>query len=169
VIALVCVNTVVLVMLWKERRPRHPGGQDGMAVRDFLAKELSLTPKQVLQFDSLRELHRAGMDSLNENIHALRDRLFGGLSQPNANPEVTNNIVQQIGANSALIDKETFYHFRKLRELLSSTQQQKFDNTIKQVLHMMARQGPSNGPGGGPPPGSRRPDGPPEGPPPREN
>jgi hypothetical protein len=168
VIALLCINSIMLVMLWKERTPLRPARPEGAGVKDFLTKELSLSPRQVIQFDSLRKLHRDTVDSLDENVHALRDRLFGGLSQQNANPVITNDILQQIATNSALIDKATFYHFRKLRELLSSSQQQKFDNTIKQVLHMMARQGPPNG-RGGPPPRDGRPEGPPNGPPPPEN
>src|SRR6185312_142279 len=118
VIALLCINSIMLVMLWKERTPLRPARPEGTGVKDFLTKELSLTPRQAAQFDSLRSLHRASMDSLNENIHLLRDRLFGGVSRPNADPIITNDIIQQIGNNSALIDKATFYHFRKLRELL---------------------------------------------------
>jgi len=169
VIALLCINSVMLVILWKQRVPLHTPREAGAPVSDFLTKELSLTPRQVVEFDSLRNIHRAAVDSLNENIHALRDRLFGSVSQARADDAATNDMVQQIGSNVALIDKATFYHFKKLRELLDSSQKQKFDHTIKQVLHMMARQGPPNGPGGGPPPPGRRPEGPPDGPPPPEN
>lgn len=166
VITLLCVNSIMLVVLWKERRLGAPAAHERAGVKDFLVKELSLTPKQAAQFDSLRDQHRAIVDSLDENIRTLRDRLFGGLSRP-ADAAITNDILQQIGTNLALIDKATFYHFKKLRELLNSSQRQKFDNTIKQVLHIMARQGPPNGPAG-PPPRNGRPDGPPDGPPPPE-
>lgn len=163
VVMLLCINSVMLIMLWKERKPLPPAGQENTGVQAYLTKELSLTARQVSQFDSLRNLHRVTADSLNDKIHTLRNRLFGGIAQPATDPVITNDIAQQIGNNSALIDKATFYHFRKLRELLTAGQQKKFDNIIDRVLHMMARQGPPEGPGGRPPEGppDRRPEGPP--------
>ena len=165
VAALLCINSAMLVMMWKEKREAPRNAENGADVKTFLIKELSLTPKQVLQFDSLRNRHRATMDSLNDHVRRLRDRLFGGLSEPQGDTVTVNNITRQVGSDMALIDKATYNHFKQLRTMLDASQQQKFDNIIKQVMHMMARQGPPPPRGEGPPPG-RGPEDMPPGPPP---
>jgi hypothetical protein len=113
-----------------------------MEVKDFLTKQLALTPKQAMQFDSLRTMHRKSIDNLNESDHQLKDSLFANLSKPATDSIVINDIIKKIGNTSAMIDAATFYHFKKLRSLLNASQQKKFDSIIMQVLHMMARQGP---------------------------
>jgi len=165
VVALLCINSAMLIMMWKEKREAPPGAENSADVKTFLTKELEFTPKQVLQFDSLRNLHRMTMDSLNDKIRRLRDQLFSGLSEPNASAAIANDITRQIGDNMALIDKATYNHFKQLRALLDNGQQQKFDNIIKQVMHMMARQGPPPTRGEGPPPGRGPEDMPPGRPP----
>jgi hypothetical protein len=159
VIALLCINSAMLVMMWKEKRDARPSAENSADVKTFLTKELSFTPRQVFQFDSLRNLHRMTMDSLNDKVRRLRDQLFDGLTEPKANAAVANDITRQIGSNLALIDQATYDHFKQLQTLLNYNQQRKFDNIIKQVLHMMAQQAP-------PPPRGERPPGGPEGMPP---
>ena len=165
VVALLCINSAMLVMMWKEKKEAPRGIENGADVKTFLIKELSLTPGQVLQFDSLRNRHRATMDSLNDKVRRLRDQLFGGLSEPQSDTVIANDVTRQIGSNVALIDRATYDHFKQLRALLNNNQQQKFDTIIKQVMHRMGRQGPPPPRGEGPPPG-RGPEGMPPGPPP---
>jgi flagellar basal body-associated protein FliL len=145
VVVLVCANSVILFMMWNQRRhephPIPPRLETHMEVKDFLIKELALTPKQTVVFDTLRSRHHKTMDSLNKKTHQLKDSLFGYLSKP-ANGVETKSIIKQIGTNSALEDELTFSHFQKLRGILDAPQQNKFDSIIMQVLHMMAHQGP---------------------------
>jgi hypothetical protein len=149
-----------------------------MEVKDFIESKLNLTPPQVKQFDSLRQWHHRTVDSLSEVTRNLKDQLFSGLGNPAENAQFADSITKKIGYNSGLMDKITFEHFKAVRGILTAEQQVKFDGIIKQVLQMIAHQGPPSNPGGpdtrrqrpppthGPPPPSGRPQGaPPEGPP----
>lgn len=153
VVVLVCANSVILFMMWNQRQhephPMPPRMETHMEVKDFLIKELTLTPKQVIQFDTLRTMHRKSMDSLNEKTHQLKDSLFAYLSKPATPAAVSNSIIQKIGNTSASIDAATFDHLKKLRSLLNADQQKKFDSIIMRVLHMMAHQRPPKGNGSG--------------------
>jgi LTXXQ motif family protein len=168
VLVLVCANSVILFMMWNQRRhvphPMPPSVETHMEVKDFLTKELALTPKQVIAFDTLRSMHHKSMDSLNDKTHQLKDSLFAYLSKPATPGAVPNGIIQKIGSTSASVDAATFYHFQKLRSILNADQQKKFDSVIMQVLHMMAHQGPPQGGPGGKGPGNMH-----QGPPPSGN
>jgi hypothetical protein len=175
VTVLVVVNSAALVMLWKHGGHRfRPMPEQHAEVKDFIIKELALTPVQTKQFDDLRKAHSHTIDSLNENTRMLKDRLFASLGKPAISSKTIDSITGKIGDDAAMIDGATFYHFQKLRGILNADQQKKFDSIIRQVLHMMAHNpaGPApgrpRGPGGmqqGPPPPGG-PDGNQAGPPP---
>jgi len=131
-----------------------------MEVKDFIESRLSLTPAQVMQFDSLRQWHHHMVDSLSEVTRNLKDQLFNGLSNTADNMQFADSITKKIGYNSGLMDKITFEHFKAVRAILTPDQQVKFDGIIKQVLQMIASQGPPSNPG--------RPDKRPQGPPPND-
>jgi periplasmic protein CpxP/Spy len=158
VVVLLVVNTILLVFLWMGKRP---GRMIGGTTKEYLTKELSLNDAQVKQYDQLRDEHIEAIRKLNDDMKDLKDNMFDNLSTNNVDSNKVKTLLQQIGENEKARDSITFYHFRKLRTILTAGQQQKFDKIIKNVLRMMGPppQGPpmrdrrGAGPMGEPPPG----------------
>jgi periplasmic protein CpxP/Spy len=157
VVVLLVVNTILLVFLWMGKRPRR---MLGGTAKEYLTKELSLNDVQVKQYDQLRDEHIGAIRKLNDAMKDLKDNMFDNLPTNNVDSNKVKGLLQQIGENEIARDSITFYHFRKLRTILTAEQQQKFDKIIKNVLRMM---GP---PPQGPPMRDRRGAGPPMGEPP---
>ncbi|HZX59016.1 MAG TPA: hypothetical protein VFE54_09825, partial [Mucilaginibacter sp.] len=88
VVVLLCVNSAFLVMMWQQKKTSPPGGQPRPEVKDFIIKELALTPAQTARFDSLREIHHRTIDSLNDETRRLKDQLFSNLNKPGTDATV---------------------------------------------------------------------------------
>jgi hypothetical protein len=156
VMVLVLANIGLAASIWLKKEEAKPqkGTQPKGDAREVLISSLSLSQMQVHTFDSLRKEHFDRVRLYREGMRALKDQFFAQLSEPrNAH---TDTLAKMIGEVQAKIDLETFDHFSKLRSLLNKEQQQKFDETIQDVLRTMAPKGP--GPQGlpgrrmGPPP-----------------
>jgi periplasmic protein CpxP/Spy len=171
VVVLLVVNTILLALLWIGKKPRR---MIGGTAKDYLTKELSLNDAQVKQYDELRDEHVETIRKLNDDMKDLKDNMFDNLSNNNVDSNKVKSLLQEVGENEKARDSITFYHFRKLRTILTAEQQQKFDKIIKNVLRMMGPppQGPAmrdrqgaGPPMGEPPPGDEpRPEnGPPPG------
>ncbi len=165
VMVLILINCALLGFLWlnvyqvKKQRPPIQG-----PAFEFLSRELQLTSTQKTQYEKLRDAHRQLVDSLNTQSRMLHDSLFEGLKNQALKPAITTGLAKKIAEITAKVDTSTFYHFKRFRAILTTAQQEKFDNVIQDILHGM---------GGSPqgPPGQRGPQGvspgpPQEGPPP---
>ena len=179
VIVLVCINSIVLVLVWLNGKP---GSFDGKRTppQEFLIKQLQMTQPQIEKFEILRRAHHQTVEDLNEKIKQLKDSLFKNLSNIRVKQKTIDSLTNKIGENYALINKTTYNHFRDLRAILLPEQQEKLDAIMNQVLQMLNRTGTPNGQGNGamppPPPdngqpnnGGEQPDNRPQGPPPPNN
>lgn len=167
VITLIAVNCLLIGTLWynnyRRKMPMPAGG-----AFEYLTKELKLTPAQVKQYEVLRNQHFNFTSKLNQEIRLERDSFFDKLSDPFANAAAVNQIEQRILTRQQMQDTATFNHFRKLRAILTTGQQSKFDAIIKNALGMMAGpHGPEGQHPGQPPAGPQGvQDGSTQGPPP---
>lgn len=169
VLALISVNCILIGILWYNSYHRRMPAPAGNAF-EYLTKELALTPAQVKQYDALRKQHFEFTSKTGNEQRMERDSFFNNLGNPSVDAATVNQLEQRILAHQQMLDTATFNHFRKVRAILTPTQQEKFDGVIQNVLHIMGgphgpeRQRPG-GPQAGPPPAGEQ-DGPPQGPPP---
>lgn len=172
VIALIAANCILMCTLWYKNYGHTtmtppPAG----SAFEYLSKELRLTPAQAKQYSALRNQHFNFSSKVNNELRLERDSFFDNLSNPSANPAQINQLEARILVHQQMLDTATFYHFRKLRTILTLGQQEKFDEVIQNVLHMMGgphgpqEQHPGQ-PQAGPLPGMGTQDGLPQGPPP---
>jgi len=124
----------------------HPPGKPS----EFLIHELQLTPEQIKQFDALKDQHSETIRHLMEEGHDLRDNFFDLLKQDSIDTKSVEEKAALIATNQQKIETATFEHFKKVRQICTPGQKQKFDHIINEVLKQMAR--PHGGPGGPPPP-----------------
>lgn len=137
VIVLIAINCLLIGTLWYNNyRPKTPP-PTGSAF-EYLSKELKLTPAQVKQYEILRDRHFNFTSKVNREMRMARDSFFDGLGNPSVNSATVNQVEQRILTRQQMLDTATFYHFRKLRAILTPRQQEKFDGVIQNVLRMMA-------------------------------
>jgi len=146
VILLVFINSVILIVIWKQGRLSRPEGNQ-MEVKDFLIKQLSLSKSQIEKLETLRQAHHQAIENLDKKDHSLKDSLFKNLSSASVDPKIIDALTSKIGYNAALMDKTTFNHFRALRQILQPAQQKKLDEIIERVLQMLSHQAPPGGRG----------------------
>jgi Spy/CpxP family protein refolding chaperone len=171
---LILLNCALLGAFWYTRLKREQNGLP-RAAYEYLSKELQLTPDQQKQYDVMRGEHFELTRKLNERNRGLRDAYFENIKTPVLDTAAAYTAEQHIITIQVSLDSATLTHFRKVRAILNTRQQTKFDQIIKNALHMMGsppRPGPGNGhgPNDMPPPNGMPP--PPEeghGPPPPGN
>lgn len=149
VVVLLLLNTAVLAMLWFKRPPQVP--PPGGNAKDFLVKELQLTPAQQQQFDSLRRGHQQQVKDAMDGMKELKDALVEQVTKPQADAAAIDSLTKAINEKERKRETITVYHFRALRGILTPQQQARFDKILKDVLRMMSNGGGGQRPPQGPP------------------
>jgi Spy/CpxP family protein refolding chaperone len=140
-ILLLVLNTSLLVFILSRHHGPPPPGERG-GPRDFLVHELQLDKSQQDAYDALIEEHRTAVNRLQEDIRANREIMVDQLENPATDSIAVNAAQKKIGDDQQQLEKVTFDHFRKVRAICHPQQQVKFDEVIKEALHMMAPGGP---------------------------
>ena len=135
-IILLFANVISLVLLWshkhndKEKKFPPPAAP----AFEFITRALKLDRQQQDTYNKLREEHKVAQDILQDSIRNAKDEFFGFLQQKN----IADSILEQYSKKANTFEQQrdimTFRHFQQVRALCTSSQQQKFDNIIKQVL-----------------------------------
>jgi len=144
VILLMLVNCVLIGFLWVRayHRPPPPSGSVKGPAFEYLTSELKLTPDQIKKYEVMRNAHAELTRRTGELQRMQRDSFFDNIKNPNANPEQFKQLEKRIMANQEKLDTATFFHFRRLRAILTPVQQARFDSVISNVIHAIARQQP---------------------------
>lgn len=154
---LVILNVICLYTIWTSREygqpfPRHkrmmpPGGP-----KSYIIKELDFNEQQVREYDELVYEHRRMMRKTNDEIRALKKKLYLRLSLPETNRTDVDGLTSMIAEKAAYLEEQTFEHFQKVRALCNDRQKEKFDTIIDRVIDMMSNAGPHRPPPPPPPP-----------------
>ncbi len=141
IIALLIVLNIISWRLWWEKPPFPPKIEQNKIEdkkhRDrgmkILFEELNLTDKQKDEFEKLRKEYFDTVFIINRDIDELRR---------NISPEDKNrndSIFKAMGNKKALLEKKTFIHFNKLRDVCDENQKMKFDTVHKRMMNHFNR------------------------------
>lgn len=140
IIVLILVNLVSLYfmlfskgMAFNKPHSRHERQVSDRAM-NFLRKELNLNDKQVAEFKIMKHEHHQGTKKTNERIKDLHDVLFENIGNDEFKVEA---IADSIAVYHKRVEIETYEHFKALRKLCTTEQQQKFDVVIKELMRSM--------------------------------
>lgn len=159
-LTLLLVNIATLSFLWFTK-PLRP--IENSTAKDFLAKQLSFSPMQQEQFETLQvafQEQRAALKGSNKENH---DAYFDLLQNPNVDSATVKKAADEIIKIKEKEELAIFYHFQKVRAICDASQKQKFDKIVKEAAKMMGPR-PQEGQRPPPPPPGME-DG--QGPPPR--
>ena len=158
IIALLVLNFGILAFMWfhisrlhrslihenhdmpppHEQMERFHSGPPAGDVKGFLINELKLNPKQQEEIEKLRVEHFNSVKQIKDDMRKNKDELYRLYSNSQMDTNRINQLAENISNEQKQIELNTFYHFRKVRDLCDDNQKKKFDEIIGEVLKMMA-------------------------------
>ena len=116
---------------------------------DFIINSLQFNTDQIGQFEKLRTAHHDSVEILLKEGKELRKLYFSYLKYKHELGGNEDSLLIAIGNNQQQIEKVTFNHFSKLRNICSDKQKKKFDIIIDEILRRVMN---NARPGAGMPP-----------------
>ena len=110
----------------------------------FLSGELEMTGANKTALDAMETVHHAAKRALLEQNKQLRENLFGLLKGNTIDSSQVSRYIDSILVNQKTIERMTFEHFKKVKELCSPEQQLKLDETIAEAVRMAGGRRPEN-------------------------
>ena len=148
ILVLIILNIASITAVWiKERGDRVPDFRERAVLprRDhFLKRELSFTPEQQIQFDSLLDNHRGQLESKADEIRTLREELMSMMRNQEFTAE-SESIVRQIGEKQSELELMNYQHFKEVMAICNEEQKQIFLETIKRAVAPRYRRGDYDG------------------------
>ncbi|HEX7845556.1 MAG TPA: periplasmic heavy metal sensor [Chitinophagaceae bacterium] len=142
VAVLLLTNIAVLAyFLWfnkPEIKKTHPD-RTGMFI-EMLQKEVGFTDAQVEEYKKLKDQRKETGKPLFDEMRKAKENLFKLMSDPTASDSTIEAAANQIAVQQKALDIQTLNHFKKIRALCSSADQQvKYDSAVLQMFRKMGR------------------------------
>ena len=100
----------------------------------MMAKELNMTDQQKKDHKLLKEEHFKNIKPLFDSVKAAKTAFFSLLKDSVVSDSILNTYSQRISERQAAIDKLTFAHFKRIRNLFTAEQQPKFDEFVQKMM-----------------------------------
>jgi protein CpxP len=100
---------------------------------EMIGNRLKFNPEQQKKLEVLVFEHRKQVESLHESSKKLHDEYFGILKTEPINTSKAESVLQQISENQKELDKATFAHFERIRELCNDDQKKLFNEFLDEV------------------------------------
>lgn len=118
--------------------PRGPGDMDPNRKNpgrpdEVIINRLKLNKDQVLQFENLKDEHRKQTEDLQFASKKLHDEYFGLLKSDTPDTVKASQLLVELGKNQQQLDKVTFEHFRKIKDICDKDQKQLFNIFIDEI------------------------------------
>jgi len=134
-VVLLLVTNIALVafmMMNKSKRSEKPPGRKSTS--DMMAKELNMTEEQKKNHKLSKEEHLKKVKPLFDSIRLTKATLYTLLKDSTVSEDVINSYCQKIGETQTAIEKLTFAHFKRKRNLFTAEQQPKYDSFVLKIM-----------------------------------
>lgn len=121
-----------MVMGKSKRSTKHAWGKGDPA--EMMAKELNMTEQQRKDHKLLKEEHLKNIKPLFDSVRAAKTAFFALLKDSTAGDSTINVYSQRITAKQSAVDKLTFAHFKRIRNLFTAEQQPEFDEFVQKMM-----------------------------------
>lgn len=151
IIFLFILNLFTLGYLMFERRPLPPEMNEREGFEQFenepgiqnknrperpdkiIINRLKFNDAQVKQFDELKKEHRMQIELLQDSSRRFHDEYFGLLKNAATDSIKANALLNKIAQNQIEIDKVTYSHFEKTKEICDPSQKELFNSFIDEI------------------------------------
>lgn len=108
----------------------------------FIIEKLKFNEEQVQKFEELKKEHRRQIEDIQFQSRKLHDEYFGLLKSETVDSVKAAQILDQISANQKELDKVTFSHFAKIKEICKGEQKELFNRVIEDISKPLKEQRP---------------------------
>lgn len=146
-VVLLLITNIALVFFMimgkGKHNTRYAGGKGDPS--EMMAKELNMTEQQKKDHKQLKEEHFKNIKPLFDSLRAAKTAFFSLLKDSTVSDSMINAYSQRISERQSTIDKLTFAHFKRIRNLFTAEQQPKFDEFVQKMMQRGRRDSTGKG------------------------
>lgn len=145
VVVLVILNLITIFLLWMGK-PNHEindriSGDDKIRISEMLKKELGFDDKQINKFLELRANHHKKSDKINKELMLIKKQMFDEAMYKD-NGVISDSLLNLSLKKQAELEKITFEHFVKLKQICTPEQQEKLFELVERLIGPRKNEGP---------------------------
>lgn len=134
VVLLLATNIALVAFMMTGKNKRNEKTTGRKSNSDMMAKELNMTEEQKKNHKLSKEEHLKKIKPLFDSIRLTKVALYSLLKDPTVSDSTINAYCEQIGAQQTAIEKLTFAHFKRKRNLFTEEQQPKYDSFVLKMM-----------------------------------
>ena len=130
---LLLTNIALVFFMVKGKKPGGKGERRAEPM-EMMIKELNMTAQQQEAYKQLKEEHFKNVRPLFDSVRSAKTAFFALIKESDVSDSVLNRFSDEIYNRQATLDKVTFAHFKRVRNLFTAEQQPKFDTFIQKMM-----------------------------------
>jgi periplasmic protein CpxP/Spy len=134
VVLLLLINIALVIFMLQGRKKKGDKMHGKGEPFEMMVKELSMTDQQQTDYKAMKEEHMKTMRPLFDSVRAAKTAFFALIKQQDVSDSTVSAYGQRITERQATIDKMTFAHFKRVRNIFTPDQQPKFDEFIQKMM-----------------------------------
>lgn len=144
VVALLLANIALVIFLLTDGKKGDKKPQGGrIEPSEMMVKELGMTEEQKKNYKALKEEHFKNVRPLFDSVRAAKTAFYALVKEQEVDDNVLDSLNRRISFRQAELDKLTFAHFRRVRNIFTPEQQLKYDAFIQKMMQRGRRGGDS--------------------------
>ena len=146
-VILLLVTNIALVFFLMNNKGKEGGKRSGAKgdPSEMMAKELGMTEQQQKDHKQLKDDHFKAMKPFYDSLRTAKAAFYALTKDANVDDSTLSVYSQRIYSRQAEIDKYTFAHFKRVRNLLTPAQQPKFDEFLQKMMQRSRKDSASKG------------------------
>jgi protein CpxP len=140
VIGLLLLNVGIICFLFFNRpHLEHLNqGSNTRTPKEIIIKKLHFDPNQINKYEKLIAVHRNKIDSLDNQIKALKSELYSQLKQTTINKKLKDSLINLLSTNETQIDETHFNHFQDIRNICTKEQLEDFNSLTEDLVKLFS-------------------------------
>ncbi|MDZ4807978.1 MAG: hypothetical protein SGI96_06875 [Bacteroidota bacterium] len=128
------LTNIALVIFMLNKKPQADKRRGRVDPFEMMVKELNMTEQQQKDYKLQKDEHFKNIKPLFDSVRAAKTAFFALTKEQNVNDSLVNQYSQRISEKQSAIDKLTFAHFKRVRDLFTAGQQPKFDEFVQKMM-----------------------------------
>jgi hypothetical protein len=139
IIFLLITNVVMLIFFIVLNKPvqRNMRGRDQNGMSGMLQKDVGFTRDQLDTYQILRKDQLDSIHILFDEVRKAKMNFYNLIYTPNVADSTLISAADEIAVRQKNLDLHMINHFKKVRNICSPDQVQKFDSSIKKIIARM--------------------------------
>ena len=134
VVLLLLANIALVAVMLTGKRGKNRERHERADPAEMMAKELNMTDQQQADYKQLRDEHFKNAKPYFDSVRAAKTAFFTLIQQADVNDSLINAHSNRVAEKRAALDKFTFDHFRRVRNLFTPEQQPQYDSFIQKMM-----------------------------------